>query len=430
MHVLILGGYGLIGTAICKQLLTDGYDVSGLGRSAKKGASLLPSVNWFQADISTLTNPNDWDVFLENIDIVVNASGALQNGLRDNLVAVQKDAITALIGACAKTPIQHFVQISAPGVDAASSSLFYRTKAAADMALKSSSVPWTIFRPGLVISPHAYGGTSLIRMLAAMPYIQPIVMGDSCVQTVSIEDVAKAVSTAISERMTEQDIDLVEVNSHTLLDVTLKFRQWLGFGAPKFIWKLPLILGSFTAGFADILGWLGWRSALRTTSLKVLKDGVQGKPETWKSLGQGDLKSLTKTLFDLPSTKQERLYARAMLAFPFLLAVLSGFWIISGVIGFWQQEWAVNTLRDVFGETRAKIFVRTGSVMDILIGCALLFRPSVRLACLGSILLSLGYLSASAWFTPQLWSDPLGPMVKVFPAMALAVIVASLMEDR
>ena len=68
--------------------------------------------------------------------------------------------------------------------------------------------------------------------------------------------------------------------------------------------------------------------------------------------------------------------------------------------------------------------------MDILIGLALLFRPAVRFACLAAVLLSLAYLAGSALVAPQLWADPLGPMVKVFPAIALAVIVAALSEER
>ena len=434
MRVLVLGGYGLIGTAICKQLQRGGHDVKGLGRSAKKGQALLPSVNWLQADIAALLTRQDWFEYLDDVDVVVNASGALQNGLKDNLAAVQRDAIIALIKACEVKNIEHFVQISAPGVDERASTLFYRTKAEADMALKSSQVPWTIFRPGLVISPYAYGGTSLIRMLAATPYVQPIMMGDSAVQTVCIDDVAKAVSIAISsatsEKMKGQDINLVEDEPQNLLDVTLQFRQWLGFGRPKMIWNVPNIFGRSTARFADILGWLGWRSALRTTSLNVLTDGVQGSAKIWASLGQGSLKPLSQTLFDLPSTKQERLYARTMLAFPLLLGVLSAFWIISGVIGFWQQDLAINIVRDILGEPLAKMFVWVGSVMDIIIGCALLFRPTARLACLAAILLSLGYLSASAWAVPHLWSDPLGPMVKVLPSIALALIVAVLLEER
>ena len=42
----------------------------------------------------------------------------------------------------------------------------------------------------------------------------------------------------------------------------------------------------------------------------------------------------------------------------------------------------------------------------------------------------LGYLFASAVVTPHLWADPLGPMLKVLPAIGLAVVLHALAEER
>jgi hypothetical protein len=44
--------------------------------------------------------------------------------------------------------------------------------------------------------------------------------------------------------------------------------------------------------------------------------------------------------------------------------------------------------------------------------------------------MSLGYLAAGTWLTPELWLDPLGPFVKIFPSVALALAVAALTEER
>jgi len=68
--------------------------------------------------------------------------------------------------------------------------------------------------------------------------------------------------------------------------------------------------------------------------------------------------------------------------------------------------------------------------VDVAIGAALLFRPLTRPAALAAILVSLAYLVGSAIFAPHLWTDPLGPMVKVFPAIGLALTVWGLTESR
>ncbi len=426
----MLGGYGLIGLAVSKQLARSGHSVVGLARSARKGRALLPQADWIAADISTLTEASDWAGHLRGIDAVVNASGALQNGLKDNVAAVQRDAIIALIAACEQAGVSRFVQISAPGAEAASNTQFYRTKAQADEALKASGLAWTILRPGLVISPQAYGGTSLIRMLAAFPYVQPVVMGDVPIQTVSVDDVAMAVLSAAQGEHDGQDLDLVEAEAHPLADVILQVRAWLGFAPPRAVLNLPRWLGRLVAKGADVAGWLGWRSALRSTAMTVLEAGVQGDAEPWQARVKAPLRTLPETLRDLPSTVQERVYARTQLAMPIVLLMLAGFWLLSGVMGLMQHEKAVAVLAGAMPEGLSSVFVRMGSFADILIGAALLFRPSVRWACAGSIVLAAGYLIASAVFTPHLWADPLGPMVKVFPAIALALVVSALVEDR
>ena len=78
----------------------------------------------------------------------------------------------------------------------------------------------------------------------------------------------------------------------------------------------------------------------------------------------------------------------------------------------------------------ATFAVGVGSLIDLALGLAILWRPMARSACFGMIAVSLGYMTASAWFTPDLWLDPLGPMVKVLPSVTLALITAALLDDR
>jgi uncharacterized protein YbjT (DUF2867 family) len=361
---------------------------------------------------------------LAGIDVVVNAAGVLQDGMKDDVMAVQRDAVRAMAAACKSAGVRQIVQISAPGVSESSDTVFYRSKAEGDAAVKASGVDWVIFRPGLVLSPQAYGGTALLRQLAAVPLVQPVMLADAPIQTVHVDDVAGAVVRAVGERMRGIDADLVSAEATRLEDLILAIRAWLGFRPPVMNVRAPLFLGSLAARAGDLAGWLGWRPALRTTSLRVLADGVRGDASRWP------VRSLARSLQDLPSTVQERTYARTALIYPFLQLVLSAFWIASGVIGWVQQGAAMAVFGDGVPVSLAKVFVLGGSVADVAIGATLLFRPLTRPAALASVLVSFGYLIGSAIFAPHLWADPLGPMVKVFPAIALGLTVWILTEAR
>lgn len=431
MRVLVLGGYGLIGSGIVRRLVADGHDVTGLGRSVRKGHAVSKEANWIQADISDLTGPEDWADILDGFDIVVNAAGVLQTGLSDNVVATQETAMIALWAACETGTVRQVIQISAPGVSASSDTTFYRTKAIADQNLKSRELNWVILRPGLVISAQAYGGTGLVRMLAAFPLFQPLVCADTNIQTVWSEDVATAVSLSVERSLSRIDADLVSDQTLTLGEIVAQFRSWLGFRPARHQVSLPVFLAHPIAFGADIAGWLGWRSALRSTALAVLKKDIRGNPDIWRDVSGGKgLTNLEETLRAIPATAQERIYSRVMLAFPVLLLCLSLFWISSGLIGFWKFHDAIAVFGERLPPGLRTLLVAGGSLADILIGLTLLVRPWTRYAAFASILLSVGYLISAAVITPHLWADPLGPMIKVFPAIALALAVSALAEPR
>lgn len=429
--VLVLGGYGLIGRAVIAELLKQNFTVTGMGRTAGKGRKILPNIEWIGGDLHKLCTSEAWAKHLHNIDAVVNASGALQSGLKDNLQTIQSDAICALIKACEQAGIRHYVQISASGASPDHPSEFLRTKGEADNALRESTLNWTIFKPGLVISNEAYGGTMLLRALAAFPIIQPVILPNAKIQTVAVEDVAKAVVISIRDKnLSGQDFELVEQSSQSLQSVLLRFRRWLGFSSPDFILPLPSFIGTITAKMADLTGWFGWRSPLRTTAMKMLAQDVTGDPTLWEEATGQKLTSLKDTLANLPSTGQERLFARMQLLFPLIVITLALFWITSGIIGFAQYEAAAWIVMPTLGKSGAIYSVFAGSTIDCLIGILLLFRRTFHTGCLAAIAVSIGYLALGTILTPEFWLDPLGPLVKIFPGILLAMVGLAIAGER
>jgi hypothetical protein len=69
-------------------------------------------------------------------------------------------------------------------------------------------------------------------------------------------------------------------------------------------------------------------------------------------------------------------------------------------------------------------------MLDIALGLAVLFRAYARRACHAMIAVALGYLIFGTLLTPALWLDPLGPLVKVFPSIMLALATSAVLEER
>ena len=427
LHVVVLGGYGLIGRAVMRRLMAAGHRVTGVGRS-KTAADRAPGEDWRIFDIGG-QSVGGWRDVLDGADAVVNASGALQDGARDDLTAIHETTLHRLAEALAGSECR-FVQISAAGVAPDASTEFFRSKARGESALAPLNP--VILRPTLVLSQDAYGGTALLRAAAAMPLVLPKVLPGAIIQCVHVDDLAEAVLDAVEGRIAcGAIVDVTGAGEASLPDLIGRTRRWLGFPDPVAVVPVPRFLLRAVTFAADLAGHLGWRSPLRSTAVRALSDGVRGDPEALPKAGGQRCRTLDEIFLSLPATAQERWFARLWLLFLLALATLAVFWLASGIVGLVRFGDAAEVLTSRGASTGfASLAVLGGALADTLLGLAVLWRPWARRACLGMLAVSVTYLAGATWMTPDLWADPLGPLVKVVPSMVLVLVVLSMLEER
>jgi uncharacterized protein YbjT (DUF2867 family) len=428
MRILVIGAYGLLGGYVTARLIGDGHQVVGVGREIAVAERRFPAVRWVKADLRHMTSTK-WAALLEGMGAVVNCAGALQDGPRDDVRAAHEQTVRELAKACKDAGVRRFVQISAAGVER-DVGAFQRTKHAADEVLRSTELDWIILRPGLVLAPAAYGGSALLRGLAAFPLVIPAVHADAKVQTVSVEDVAEAVVRSLDSTTPRFVCDLVSAEPSRLRDILLAMRAWLGLPPARLV-SVPGWVGALSAVAADGLSWLGWRSPMRTAAMQQLAAGVTGRAEDAQAHLGFTPRRLAETLARWPSGVQERWFARLYFLKPLVLTVLAGFWAVSGVVGLLSHAEAEALLTHAglpLGLARA--FVFGGSVLDLLLAALTCVRATARLALRGMILLTFAYLAGASLWVPSLWGDPLGPLVKSIPAAALALAALAIMDER
>lgn len=428
--VLVLGGYGLIGSACMRALANANFKVAGVGRSYATALRLFPNINWTICDISKVS-VDKWRGIFDDFDVIVNASGALQDGGQDNVYAIHETAVERIVAALENTQ-KRLVHISAAGVSEQASTDFYKSKACGERIIRESNIDWIIFRPGLVIGHDAYGGSALLRAAAAIPFVAVNVLPNSKIQTVYVEDLAEAVVLAANGSIASQVCaELLEKESRSLPETLSTLRQWLGVPEPKIQIPIPMPVLSFVSILADFAGHLGWRSPLRSNAIRALRDGIEGDVSNWLSAGGNRCRNLDESLSSMPATVQERWFARLYFAFPVSVLLLSVFWVLSGTIGLAHFGAAkeVLTSRGI-DKQFATIAVAGGAVLDIGLGLTVLWRRWTSFACIGMMIISVAYLIGGTFLTPDIWADPLGAFVKILPGIGLALITAVLSVNR
>src|SRR5437868_4607597 len=129
MKVLIVGGTGLIGSAIAARLRSIGHTVIVASRHSRPG-----SANHIEVDIGEATEAF-WSPHLRRVDAVINCAGILQDAPGDETAQVHHTGIATLFKACERAGVGKVLHFSAMGVDSATPSAFSRTKLAGDEAL-------------------------------------------------------------------------------------------------------------------------------------------------------------------------------------------------------------------------------------------------------------------------------------------------------
>jgi uncharacterized protein YbjT (DUF2867 family) len=432
MRVLVTGAYGLIGAACLARLYRDGHEVTGAGRAITQAERRAPYAKWIAADYRKLTLAGDWLPLLEGFDAVVNCVGVLQDGMRDDVQRIHVAATSALFAACERAGVKRVVHISAIGASRSAPTAFARSKAEAEDDLSRRPIDWVILRPGLVLAPTVYGGTAMLRGLAGLPLITPVLEPDARLQVVSVEDVAAAVSHSLTpEAKVRIKWDVAHPDVLTLATIVTAIRDWLGF-RKRPVWRVPHGLGTAMAGLADLLGYLGWRSPARTTAVRQLAAGVIGAPAPWIAASGIEPKSFETILAQQSSSVADRWFARLFLFKPVAIGGLALFWILTGMITLGPGRAAAmgHLAAAGFSPKLAGPTLVLGALLDYFLGLALLVRPAARYALYAMIVGTGLYLLIGTLLLPQLWLDPLGPYLKIVPVLIATLFTLAILDER
>ncbi len=208
-----------------------------------------------------------------------------------------------------------------------------------------------------------------------------------------------------------------------------RLRGWLGLG-PAPVLAAPEAVARLAARVADGLGWLGWRTPLRTNAVDQIGLGMDSPGGGEAALG------LVPQRFDdilagLPSSLQERRFARLYFAKPALLIGLSAFCALTGLLSLTQGEASMALLAPAhLPAPVSKLLIVGGGLLDLALALGLAVRAWASRALLGLIGLSGVYLLMASLLRPDLWLDPLGSLSKTLLVMLLAGLALGMMDER
>lgn len=152
--ITVVGGSGMLGGYVCRDLLAAGLPVRVMTRAPEKAGKLADmGVELVRGD---LRNAASLDAAIGGTRVLISASHALLGGRASSSEQVDGTGQRALVDAAVRAGVAHFVFVSVMGVASDHAIDFWRTKWHTEQYLKASGLPYTIVRPAAFMDLHAF----------------------------------------------------------------------------------------------------------------------------------------------------------------------------------------------------------------------------------------------------------------------------------
>lgn len=184
--IFIAGASGFVGGHLIDALLRNDYKLRCLARSEKAEKSLREKgIDVFSGDI---TIPETIEGALDGVDFVIHLVGIIEEKGSATFRNVHVDGTKNLIAEAKRAGVKRFFYQSALGADKSSWSGYLRTKAEAEEIVEKSGIPFTIFRPSLMIGKWDGFTKKLKDLIKISPVIPLPGDGKSRLQPIYIND--------------------------------------------------------------------------------------------------------------------------------------------------------------------------------------------------------------------------------------------------
>lgn len=295
-RILVTGASGFVGRPLTVALTKCGYSVRGTYRHV-----IEPSADIDARAIPDLNETIDWPALLDGIDTVVHLAGIAHLGPEISEAEYHRVNCsgTAILAKAAKAAgVKRFVfmsSIRAQSGPSASTILteasraeptdpYGRSKLAAEEAIRSSGVSYTILRPVLIYGPDVKGNLDLLKRLAELPIPLPLAALSGRRSLVSIRNLTDAVTHSIvTPACANETFIVADPKAVTLPEIIMTLRAAAGRQPRLFSIPPQLIKAAFLlTGRGDL--WSRVDGDLEVSAAKLIATGWTPESDTERGL--------------------------------------------------------------------------------------------------------------------------------------------------
>ena len=197
-RVFVTGGTGFVGRAVIQALRAEGYAVRCLvRRGSERDLRGFGAIERVEGDVMARQTLDDG---ISGCDAVIHLVGLIRErpAVGSTFERVHVQGTQNVLDTAKAAGVRRYVHMSALGSRPGARSRYHQTKWAAEEAVRSSPLPWTIFRPSIIYGRGDEFVTMLRGMMQRFTVVPVIGSGRQRLQPLPVEQVAYGFARALT----------------------------------------------------------------------------------------------------------------------------------------------------------------------------------------------------------------------------------------
>ena len=296
-NVLIWGGSGQIGRHLIRKLTKNQYRVTVVTRNIHQKGLLIKSQGnqgWINVVEANIFDEKKIRSLFQEADICINLIGILYEKKGSSFKNIHTLFPSILAKLCKEYNLEHFIHLSALGVDKAIDSNYAKSKLEGEKEILKNFPLSTILRPSLVYSSSDSFSTTMMTLLSRLPVFPLYYSGKTLFMPIHAKDLVDIIFNVVSKNTKSQIIECVGPETMTFKEILEKLLKLIG--KRRLLLPVPLIFGKTIAKVFQLMP----KPLLTEDQLRLLKyDNVaSGKYKTNIDIGLP-----AKSLFEIEVEK-------------------------------------------------------------------------------------------------------------------------------
>ncbi len=274
---LVTGGTGFIGNVLIRHLTDLGYPVKLLIHPSMKTPA-LPRGLPLDVTVTDLNDERGLRAAMKGVDAVYHLASAESLGRKAELTKVDIHGTHSVVNAAAQAKVDRFFYLSHLNADRVSAYPLLKAKAIAEHHIKTSGIPYTIFRSAVAFGKGDHFSNGLAFLLKVSPYFVILPdKGSTLLQPIWVEDLATVMTWSLDLPETlNQTIEVGGPEYLSFLDICKMIASAININrryinvSPVFLNILTELLEIIMPSFPTSVFWNDYLATDRITSLETI----------------------------------------------------------------------------------------------------------------------------------------------------------------